>query len=157
MPYGLTNYDTAWICHCWKNGQYFYKTHLTPYLSVSNILPKNFNLHNKHQNSNRRTLFLYSEKQTSWLTIIGQKFRLTPGLYSRCVAHTQPTDIVMWTFPDSAIKGKSQKGLKDHYGRLIDFLSQISSCPISTCLIQLIFYASLVSRFVFWFSNWDVC
>jgi len=28
--YALTNYDTAWICHCWKNGRYysFYKTHL---------------------------------------------------------------------------------------------------------------------------------
>jgi len=28
VPYALTNYDTAWICHCWKNGRYFYKTHL---------------------------------------------------------------------------------------------------------------------------------
>ena len=26
--YALTNYDTAWICHCWKNGRYFYKMHL---------------------------------------------------------------------------------------------------------------------------------
>jgi len=24
----LTNRDTAWICYCWKNGRYFYKTHL---------------------------------------------------------------------------------------------------------------------------------
>jgi len=26
--YTLTNYDTAWVCHCWKNGWYFYKMRL---------------------------------------------------------------------------------------------------------------------------------
>ena len=38
-------------------------------------LTKTFNLHNAHQKSNRQTLFLYSEKQNNWQTIIAQKFR----------------------------------------------------------------------------------
>jgi len=44
-------------------------------LWVSDTLPKSFNLHNTHQESNRQTLFLYSEKQNNWQTILGQKFR----------------------------------------------------------------------------------
>jgi len=42
---------------------------LFPYYSllwVPDILPKNFNLHNTHQTSNRQTLFLYSEKKSNW-------------------------------------------------------------------------------------------
>jgi len=34
-------------------------------LWVSDTLPKSFNLHNTHQESNRQTLFLYSEKQNN--------------------------------------------------------------------------------------------
>jgi len=39
--------------------------------------------------------------------------------------HTPMKLMVMWLFPDRVIKGKSQKRLKDDYGRLIDFLGQI--------------------------------
>jgi len=56
----------------------FHWFYLFPYcslLSVSDILPKSFNLHNTYQKSNRQTLFLYSENQNNWQKIIGQKFR----------------------------------------------------------------------------------
>jgi len=45
-------------------------------LWVSDI--KRFNLLHTHQKSNGQTLFLYSEKQNNWQTIISQKFRSTP-------------------------------------------------------------------------------
>ena len=44
-------------------------------LWVSDIWAKSFNLHNTHQKSNCQTLFLYSEMQKNWQTILGQKFR----------------------------------------------------------------------------------
>jgi len=46
----------------------FHWFYLFPYcslLSVSDILPKSFNVHNTYQKSNRQTLFLYSEKQNN--------------------------------------------------------------------------------------------
>jgi len=34
----LTNYGIAYICHCWKNGRYFCKTHLATLVSTSSSL-----------------------------------------------------------------------------------------------------------------------
>jgi len=58
--------------------QWLYLFPYCSFLCVSDIWPKSFNLHNTHPKSNHQTLFLYSEKQNHWQTIIGQKFRLTP-------------------------------------------------------------------------------
>jgi len=47
--------------------------------------------------------------------------------------------------------------LKDNYGRLIDFLSQIKklSCFNLLDLADFLMHASLVSCFVFWCGNWQ--